>query len=393
MYWIPIFYTLLFTQGLWALKGPEHKSLRPLAMGNAFVAVVDNKEALYYNPAGLNLINRLGNRVKRPELGFYPRNRFDMHLNFLGAALPVGTGLDIWTLYQDHDSSFSGNLEDLQNDQTLSSDLAKFDRQPINFSAMADAEFAMHNFGGAIWTDVSIAPFLDVGIVFPQAGLEWIKADLVIQSAIAYPFYHDRLSVGLGAKLAVRQYIPTVQMSIGDLSNIQEALTDTLNNHLEELQDMDRLGWGTDLGVLWQQTPSLRFGAALQNLFMRLNKESVTPELTLGLAYSPRIFQNNFRWKRKINFALDFEDLLNDERGYKFFNKINFGGEWEQTLIPFILSGRLSAGFKGGYLTAGLGGQLFTILHYEFTTWAEEAGYYTGQKEDRYYVMKFGVGF
>ena len=57
---IPILSTLLLcmlgTDYSWGVKGPEHRTLRPLAMGNAFVAVVDDKDALHYNPAGLNLI-------------------------------------------------------------------------------------------------------------------------------------------------------------------------------------------------------------------------------------------------------------------------------------------------------------------------------------------------
>ena len=126
---------------------------------------------------------------------------------------------------------------------------------------------------------------------------------------------------------------------------------------------------------------------------MTLNKEKVTPELTIGLNFAPKILQNNYRWKRKMNFAFDLEDLLNKENGYKFASKVNFGMEWEQTLIPYIIKGRLSGGFKGGYPTAGIGGVLFTLLHFEFATWAEEKGYYTGQQEDRYYVANFGIGF
>jgi hypothetical protein len=126
---------------------------------------------------------------------------------------------------------------------------------------------------------------------------------------------------------------------------------------------------------------------------MKLNNEKITPKISFGVCYSPRIFQNNRRWKRKINFAMDVEDILDKERNYKILSKLNFGGEWEQTVIPYILKGRVSLGAKGGYPTAGLGGTLFTVFHYEFATWAEEGGYYTGQKEDRYYVMNFGIGF
>ena len=64
-----------------AAQGPKHKSLRAYAMGNAHVAIVDDKEALYYNYAGLNQMNKLGNYEKHPEVGYYPHNSFDMRIN------------------------------------------------------------------------------------------------------------------------------------------------------------------------------------------------------------------------------------------------------------------------------------------------------------------------
>src|SRR5689334_12233962 len=73
----------------WGRSGPEHRTLRPLAMGNAFTAVADDKDAMHYNVAGLNLMGRLGNKNLRPELGRYPLDKFDMHMDFLGTALPV----------------------------------------------------------------------------------------------------------------------------------------------------------------------------------------------------------------------------------------------------------------------------------------------------------------
>ena len=379
-----------------ATKGPEHRTLRPLAMGNAFVAVVDDKDALHYNPAGLNLINRLGNRRRRPEMGYYPSDLFDMHLNFLGTGVPFGTGLKILDIYQNHKEALSGDLDALKNDETLAEDLIIFDRDPILFSVIHGGELAFHNFGISYWGDARVAPFIDVGIIFPQAGLEFIKADLAAEIGIARSFMHDRLAIGLEYRVARREIIKDVQIAMIEFSNkkrLASTMQDTLQNHLGNLTDFSLLGHGLDIGILWQQTRTLRLGMAIQNLFMTLNHEKITPELTIGLAYSPKLLQNNYRWKRKINFALDWEDILNNDKNWKGASKINMGAEWEQTIIPYILKGRIACGLKGGYWTAGIGGNLFTVLHYEFATWAEEDGYYTGQKDNRYYVMNFGLGF
>jgi hypothetical protein len=393
----PTLVLLAMAVGSWGRSGPEHRTLRPLSMGNAYVAVADDKDAMHYNPAGLNLMGRLGNKELRPELSRYPMDKFDMHMDFLGTAIPLNEALDGLKFYQDHQASFS-QIDELQNDSTLVADLSGFDRRPIKMAVLHGGELAFHNFGMAYWADAQLAPYADVGVLIPQAGIEYIQLDIVGQIAGATSYFDDRLSVGLGYRMAKRAGMGSFQVALTDLSsktgrkNVQETVQDSVDEKIKEFSDIGSIGHAVDAGVLWQQTPSIRFGAAIQNLFMNLNHESVTPLMTVGVAYSPMRLEGNGRWKRKINFALDYEDLLNNDRNYKPMSKLNMGAEWEQTLIPWVLKGRLSVGMKGGYPTAGLGGNLFTIFHYEFATWAEEAGYYTGQLEDRYYVMKFGVG-
>lgn len=394
---LPALALLALASAAWGRSGPEHRTLRPLAMGNAFVAVADDKDAMHYNVAGLNLMGRLGNGALRPAQQRYPLDKFDMHMDFLGTAIPVDDALDILRFYQDHQASFR-NMNSLQDDSTLVSDLSAFDRRPVKVAVLHGGELAMHNFGMAYWADAQMAPYADVGVLLPQAGIESISLDIVGQIAGAYSYLDDRLSVGLGYRLAKREQMGSFQVALTDLSNqdgrktVQEAIQDTVDEKLRELGDLSTLGHAIDAGVLWQQTRDVRFGASIQNLFMILNHKAVTPKLTMGAAYSPMFLENNGRWKRKINFAMDYEDALNNDRNYKPLSKINMGAEWEQVLIPWVLKGRLAMGMKGGYLTAGLGGTLFTIFHYEAATWAEEGGYYTGQLEERYYVMKFGVG-
>jgi hypothetical protein len=124
---------------------------------------------------------------------------------------------------------------------------------------------------------------------------------------------------------------------------------------------------------------------------MFLNGDPVTPEFTVGAAATPTILQKGGRFARKINFAVDLEDLFNNDRNYKPLNKINFGAEVEQYLW-WIASARLGAGFKGGYWTAGVGLSLLKALHIEAASWAEEAGYYTGQTENRFYALNIALG-
>ena len=94
---IVLLFALALSTAAFAAKAPTHHSIRAESMGNAHVAVVDDKEAIYFNYAGLSQINRLGNYEKRPEQGYYPRNYFDMRLNAGGA----GPFESYFSTYQD----------------------------------------------------------------------------------------------------------------------------------------------------------------------------------------------------------------------------------------------------------------------------------------------------
>jgi hypothetical protein len=377
-------------------SGPEKRSLRPLAMGNAFVAVVDDKDALYYNPAGLNLINRLGNRAARPNLAEYPRNRMDARVNVFGVGAPLQNSPSFWRFFNNHRESFS-SLEAAKQDTTLRRDLAENDGKPINLVLMNGAEFAMNNYGGAYWVDGTVAPYVKSSLLFIAPGVEQITVDAVLQVAAARGFMSERLAIGGGYRLANRQTIERYELDAGRLGSeagqeeVQDEVIDTAMGKFSNLTDLGSWGHGLDLGVLWQQTPWLRFGGAIQNFGMVLDGEFVTPELTVGAAVAVPMLSSSGIFARKVNVAVDIEDILNDDRNYKPLSKLNFGAEVEQHGWGFV-SMRVAGGFKGGYWTAGLGLSLFSAIHIDAVSYAEEGGYYTGQIEDRLYAVQLGLG-
>lgn len=376
-------------------SGPEHRALRGLSMGNAFVAVVDDKDALHYNPAGLNLINALGNASERPAVASYPRNRMDLRFNAVGMALPLQDMGDFFTFFREHQDSFF-DAEEFRSDSTFFRDMAPFDRRPVEIGVLHGAEFAMHNFGFGYWADARAAPYVDAGILAPQAGIERVELDAVIQVAGARGLMNNRLAVGVGYRLASRQTVTKFRVAAAEFATGGgEGVIDTVQElgfeKLSDLRDFSTYGHGIDLGALWQQTSWLRFGASVQNAFMRLDDEFVTPEVTVGAAVTPPLLSTGGVFARKVNLAVDMEDLFNDERGYRPLSKLNFGAEIEQHLW-LTASVRVAGGFKGGYWTSGAGLSLFNLLHVEAASWAEEAGYYTGHIEDRHYALNVGVG-
>ncbi len=392
----------------WAGRGPTHKSLRAYAMGNAFVAVAEDKDAVYYNPAGLNLINKLGNYKTNPELGYYVHNFIDMRLN-LGLDLPMTEAMEAYRIgrkfqkiYQNAMKTADGKtvlMDSLGAHPELADEIVRFDLLPINISTKFDAEMALPHFGGAIWIDGSIAPYVDGGIITPAAGVDTVYIDAVMQGAMGFSL-GEYWSWGIGYKMVKREYISDLSVSLLEWESAKDTLmreTDRIKDNASKIQT---IGHAIEGGILYQWKRDVRLGASLRNWFIDdLGNENITPNLTAGIAYSPRRLQRNHGFFRKVNLAMDFEDMLNSERNYKFFSHLNFGCEIEQVLLAIsnwpslrFLKVRTSLGFKGGYPTAGFAVEALRFAEIEFTTWAEEAGYFTGAEENRFWVVQLSLG-
>lgn len=394
-------------------KAPMHKSLRAYAMGNAFVAVAEDKEAVYYNPAGLNLINRLGNYEDHPELGYYPHNFLDARIN-VGLDIPLSEakdayilGKDLQGLYQravEASGAAEGDAQTVMID-TLSAHpeiadrLMMFDLLPINIATKIDFEAALPHIGGSIWIDGGVAPFLEAGIITPAIGFDTAYLDLVIQGGIGLPL-GDKFSVGAGIKAAKRAYIPELKVSVMDYTSAEDSLRKEIDKILDDSKKFSTIGIAAEFGMLYQLKRDVRLGASLRNWFVKsMGDEDITPNLTAGIAYSPRKLQRNTGFFRKVNLAVDYEDMLNADKNYKPLSHLNMGLEVEQVLLAIpnwpslrALKVRGGVGFKGGYPSAGFAVEALRILEVEFATWGEEVGYYTGAEENRYWVMQVSVG-
>lgn len=406
---------LLLSTISFAAKAPTHHSIRAESMGNAHVAVVDDKEAIYFNYAGLSQINRLGNYEKRPEQGYYPRNYFDMRLN-LGGAGPFESyfatyqdARDLQAMYnrvnQAADATGQSRtnllLDTLAAHPELIHTLNSYDHKALSMKVKMDAELALNNLGGAIWVDGNVAPYIDAGLVLPYLTIDTFYVDAVMQGGIAYDFTNE-FSIGIGIKGAKRQKVEMIVMDIANYETINDTLQERFDDAEKHIFDKKTIAMGMDFGTLWQATREVRLGLSLRDVYFKeLAGDKITPDLTVGVNYSPRFFNVNTAYARKFNIACDFADAFDSDRNYKIMHHFNFGLEIEQVLLAWpglnnqlrVLSGRLAAGFKGGYPTAGAGVEILHVLTLEFATWAEERGYYTGQDEERIYMGQISLGF
>ena len=405
----------LLATSIFAAKAPTHHSLRAEAMGNAHVALVDDKEAIYYNYAGLSQINRLGNYDLRPEQGYYPRNRGDMRIN-IGSAGPFETYFDTYNVAKDlqdiynnaNDAARDHNLpikevltDTLSKHSELAHKVNNYDHKYLSMKIKADAELAFHGFGAALWVDGNVAPYLDAGLIMPFLVVDTFYVDAVAQAGVAYSFI-DNFSAGIGIKFAKRQKVDLIRVDIMNYDATQDTLEDRYHDATDGIFDFNSVSMGLDLGALYQCSREVRLGLSIRDIYFKeLAGDKITPNVTAGVNYSPRFFNKNTAYGRKLNMAFDFADALNGQNNYKFLSHINFGMEVEQNLLAWpgynnsirALALRLSGGFKGGYPAAGLGLEVLRFFTFEFATWAEELGYYTGQDEERIYMGQLSIGF
>jgi len=481
---IALIIAFLLTALATAGSNPQYRSLRVHGMGNAFVAVADNKDALYYNPAGLYLINRLGNFEKEPDLGYMPRNPGTFSLVSLSLKLPtgeVGDLLDVcehrdqvWTALNFKFDRFSdinwckaerNAFSDMKGLDSIGDRIVGINGRRINVinTQLTFLEYSMHNFAFSIWTNTAaISPYIDLGVFFPGIGYDTVTVDIAFQTGFAFSPI-EKWSFGMGIKGVQRNYRAGALIWLNHNKNNMfstDGYQDSLETFLDTLQGLKDIIEPTDLikfnkynlaldfGTLYQIHREIRLGVSLRDIyFSELAGESITPNLSLGAMASPMILQSNSWFDRKVNFAMDIVDVINISD--KTMNHLNFGAEITQTVIPSpardlsfwpsfgfgVLGGligggigylvgdgiggtvggliglgsgfligskfgigddlvRVSAGggFEGGYWSTTLALKV-SFLGIRYSSWAEELGTKTGQKENRFHMIEIGNSF
>jgi len=489
---------LLFTFA-YSAKGPQYQSLKVHGMGGAFIAVADDKDALYYNPAGLNLIGRLGNFEKNPDMGYMPFSKSEVRLFSAAVFLPgkeINTVIDacsaptLGTIIKKvlfFDFGYFGDVDwcpayfdvipddsefwpdSLKAHPELAENMRRLDRSKLEIGTQISLfEIAVHNFGFSSWVNASAAPYIDMGIFVPTFGYDPIQIDMMwAQTAIAFSPV-EQWSVGAGLKIAQRyrqpgyDYKPGLefQNNIDDIKVSSEG-SDTLEKRWENFGNdvLDaNIAVGLDLGVLYQITREIRLGSSLRNIFFnQLGGESITPNWSIGAMASPMILQSNSAFERKVNFAIDYVDILDGTITEKFMGHLNWGAEIDQVVIPSptkemsfmyrVLFGAVGGvaglgvgyligsgtdmgevagmgigsligisvgtiagikfgmgsdalrvsfgcGLEGGYPAFNMGFGLFgDALTMRFASYAEERGLKTGQNGHRFWAGEFSIGF
>ena len=349
-----------------------HFGVRPLGMGNAFVAVADDYNALFYNPAGLARLKTwdMDLLVPKLEVSTTTIDTVNSALEFAGGE--SGDFLKVLELLED----FTGKTNYASLGFTPNFIMKNFG---IGASLMLKTQFVVHR---EISLDIDAGP------------------ELIMPVAVAFNFLEDRLSIGGGLKIVAKGGIDQ-NFSINDIEafaseedEADETPEDPANPEENvKLEDffIGGVGVGTDFGILFTPiktmeptlgisitdfggTPYKKFdveGEALGAPATRL------PSVNTGLSLKP--------WTSGKQYLLTAIDAHSVNQPQHYSKKFNLGVEWGYSHII-----KVQTGLHQGELTAGFQFDV-KLLYIRFATYAEQLGTYAGQDDnlrDRRYALQ-----
>jgi hypothetical protein len=327
-----------------------YKGFRPMGMGGAFVAVSNDANALFYNPAGLADIDSI-------------------HASVFG--LEIESSKNTTGLIKDAlDTDFGNEAES-----------AKFLRDHMGDSShlgLAIApnysmpRFALTILGtGRMNLDVRDRqyPKLDVNVI----------SDIGLGAGYAHPFLENSLLIGASAKYIHRQSL-TQEYTVADLS---DKLSDRIKDDLKKGN-----GILVDLGVIYKlsklEFANTRVGISANNLIGGGlgDAADATQHVDIGFAQDLDLKVTN------ATFAIDYVDIFKQfKQDSDIAKRLRLGVE-----CKFLDIINVRAGLYQGYVTAGLNLEA-RIVRLDLLTYAEEIGAYAGQRVDRRYAGRFVFGF
>jgi hypothetical protein len=333
-------------------------------MGNAYVAVADDFNALFYNPAGLARLESWHGELINPRLGV-SQNTITTFQDFSNLA-----------------GSKSNGVEDT---------IAIFGKMS----------------GKPQWVNVGWTPHL----VFPGFGLglgldvggslnlhRTISADLdagveaIVPIAFAKNFLDDRLSIGASVKGVFKQGVER-EFSLADITAFSKKSADSSGNKLKDYVVGGR-GLGVDVGMLFTpiKTGEPTLGVSVADIGGTPYKAMKAGDLDLGTPAPREPALNTGISFKPIKtgsyYVLTSMDAHAINQPMHFSKKLNFGTEWGFGRILKLQAGLHQGSFSGGFqLDAWL-------LVLRFATYSEQLGHVSGESKvasDRRYLMEMKV--
>jgi hypothetical protein len=345
-----------------------YKDVDVMRMGGANVGLGGSGSAIFYNPAGLSRIKHEdGADVKILNVSA-TANTDAMNL--------VEDGLDIQDIKDDREK----NLALIQLIRDHLGEVNHFEGS--NFSYIAKQ---MRNIGFSIGVLANAALDVQTHKGFGSYGLidlQGIAAGGIV-GGLSYN-YSSKLSVGVGAKY-LRYGTIEERYTLGELLLHKDDIEGYIENDIE---------YGNkivfDFGLLYRyKNVDIGFsGVNLGGIGKEEYRSYIPGTYNIGVGYRKK-FKKKYLKEAKI--GLDYIDITGEYRESDRMKKIRAGVD-----MMFIdnkyFTVKAGAGVYQGYYTAGVSLRA-TIVEVNFVTYGEEIGGYSGQDEDRRYLLNVKVGW
>lgn len=324
-------------------------SVRALGMGNAYTAIVNNSDALFYNPAGYAKMGGFNWTIIDPAIGV---NNIDSYQDYLDIA--------------EDSSDVTSIMNELYGEQATVYTGAK--------SLFSIGGFAFGAYG------VTDGNFLVNNPVFPNIDASY-RLDFGFVAGFGLDLVDNILSFGVQARRVSRQG-GTVPIGVSTIA--------TLNSeNIQNEFNRSGVGYGFDTGLILTMPGSLK--PTLSFTWRDMGDTSFEPSSDSVLAPNPT------KQEQIIGLGLIYESTLMDVKptiDYRFLNdstqqigkKVNLGVEVSWPLLD------VRAGFHQGYYTLGTSFDLW-IFRLDAATYGVELGEYPGQLEDRRYMLQMSFEF
>ena len=363
-----------------------YKDPRAMGMGGAYTAVGGTASSVFYNPAGLGYINREAGW----EINIIKAN-MGVSENIIDFIDDLNNALDA----QDGDYITPGDGDNADDQLYAVNEVLKayqgknLHLDIANFSSIAKKG---EKFGFALGFLASLKSDNKTHQGFGSEGV--LETDTNVTAGGVFGLSYDfnmnnsKLIAGVSVKYMYRE---TLKHNFTSRELVEHE--DNLDTYITEELSKSGSAAGFDAGIIYSlaENSFLRpsVGFSLLNIgdldFGEAGKIPMTANV--GLALRPQI-----KFLKDWILAIDYVDIFNGyEEDSDIGKRIRVGAEvklWDNALTTFALR----VGSYQGYATAGADLRL-AIINLNFTTYAEEVGAYSGQDEDRRYLLGLYLGW
>ena len=356
------------------LPGNHFVGVRPAAMGQAFTAVADDQNALYYNPAGLARLESFSLEIISPFVGF--NNALLQNIDSFK---------EMQTLFAGGSASTSQTLERLEpiiNDVSGKNNFARVGIAPY---------FVMKKFGIGIYSDTNIE-LVPHGQALPALLDLSIQSDADFRVSYAHNFLGEKLSVG--GTVYYRARVAAIKDNLGLLEFVDISKDKTKSEKFLEDTIKAGQGIGVDTGFLftpvevWKPTLGVsilnigdtRYKKYKRSADFKSGAPAPTPQsVNMGLSINPTF--GNFYTRA----AMDFRDLNLPTPASE---KPSFGTE--AGVKGKFVGVSVQGGLSEGYLSGGFEARLF-VLNLRYVTYKTERGYFPNQNAERRHLIQVKI--